>query len=307
MGRDLPRTVVASQYPPATFTGRFMGIYDRAYLQEEERGGGWAPGRSMVINLIIVNAVVYLAGIFVDPEQLNSWLSLKSDLFTHPWQVWQLISYGFAHDGFMHILFNMAGLFIFGRELEGMYGRFEFLRIYLLAIVLAGLVWVFMQVAAGGNGSLVGASGGVMSVVMLWILHFPMRLVYIWGVIPVRAWILGTVYIAGDVLGMFNKHEPGDGPQVANVAHLAGVGFAFIYFRTKMNLGRLIPSRLSDLKPKLFRPKLRIHDPDKEASDLNQQVDAILEKISREGEASLTKKERKTLEEASRRYQRRRP
>jgi hypothetical protein len=63
---------------------------------------------------------------------------------------------------------------------------------------------------------------------------------------------------------------------------------------------------LSDLKPKLFRPKLRIHDPDKEAQDLGQQVDAILEKIHREGEASLTKKERKTLEEASRRYQRRR-
>ena len=55
-----------------------------------------------------------------------------------------------------------------------------------------------------------------------------------------------------------------------------------------------------------LRPKLRIHDPEEEARDLSKKVDQILEKISQQGEASLTKQERKTLEEASRRYQRRR-
>lgn len=306
MGRDLPRTVVASQYPPATFTGPFMGIYDRAYLQEEERGGGWAPGRSMVMILIIINVAIWLAQMIFGREFIDT-LSLKSDLLSRPWQAWQLVTYGFAHFDAGHILFNMLGLFFFGRELEGIYGRFEFLRIYLVAIVLAGLAWAVLALFDRQSAELVGASGGVMAVVMLWVLHFPQRLVYIWGVIPVKAWLLGTIFIVSDLLGLMNQRAGGDGPQVANVAHLAGVGFAFLYFRTKMNLGRLIPSRLSDLKPKLFRPKLRIHDPDKEASDLNQQVDAILEKISREGEASLTKKERKTLEEASRRYQRRRP
>lgn len=283
-----------------------MGIYDRAYLQEEEPSGAWSPGRSMVTSLIIVNVVVWLLGAFAEPQQVNNLLALRSDLFTHPWQAWQLLTYGFAHHDFWHLLFNMLGLFFFGRELEGVYGRFEFLRIYLVAIVLAGLVWVAMAAASPEQARLVGASGGVMAVVFLWVLHFPKRMVYIWGVLPVPGWALGTFYVVSDLLGLFGPRS-GDGPQVANVAHLTGVGFALVYYKTRMNLGRFIPRKLGDLKPRLLRPKLRIHDPDKEARDLNLRVDAILEKISREGESSLTKKERRTLEEASRRYQQRRP
>jgi hypothetical protein len=86
---------------------------------------------------------------------------------------------------------------------------------------------------------------------------------------------------------------------------LGGAVFGFIYYRTGLNLGRLIPRRLS-MGAFRWRPKLRIHDPEEAGKDLNQQVDRILEKISRQGEASLTKSERRTLEEASRRYQRRR-
>jgi hypothetical protein len=105
-------------------------------------------------------------------------------------------------------------------------------------------------------------------------------------------------------MGFLGTNE--QGPQVANSAHLTGVAFAYAYYRGKLNLGRLIPARLSDLKPRrLFRPKLRIHDPETKRQDLSREVDAILEKISREGESSLTRKERRTLEEASRQYQRR--
>jgi membrane associated rhomboid family serine protease len=286
-----------------------MGLYDRPYLQEDEYGGGanWAPGRSVVISLIIANVVIFFAdALFETQSSLQGFLALNSDLFTHPWQAWQLVTYGFAHSGVGHLLFNMIGLFVFGRELENMYGRAEFLRFYLLAIVLAGLAWVIMHnVAHEGPGLLVGASGGVMAVTLLWILHFPMRLIYIWGVIPVRAWILGTVYIGADLYGQLMPQVAGDGPRVANIAHLAGVAFAFAYYRGQLNLGRLLPRRLGDLKPRLARPKLRIHDPDKAARDLNQQVDRILEKIGREGEASLTRKERQTLIEASEEYKRR--
>ncbi len=281
-----------------------MGIYDRAYLQEEEHSGAWSPGRSMVTNLIIVNVVIWLSGAVFE-AQLVEWMALKSNLFTHPWQAWQLVTYGFAHAGAAHLLFNMLGLFFFGRELEGIYGRYEFLRIYLVAIVLAGLVWVAMTASQMGMAELVGASGGVMAIVFLWVLHFPTRLVYIWGVLPVPGWALGTFFVVGDLLGLVSQGG-GGGPQVANIAHLAGVGFAWIYYRTKMNLGRFVPRRLGDLKPRLNRPKLRIHDPETESRNLSREVDAILEKISREGEDSLTKKERRTLEEASRRYQRRR-
>jgi len=285
-----------------------MGIYDRDYLQEDQRGGIWSGGRSMVVNLIIANVAIWLLGVFLPEERIVGWFGLDSDLFRRPWEFYQLLTYGFVHDGAMHILFNMMFLFFLGREVENVYGPAEFLRIYLVSIVLAGLVWLAFTNAAMQPGEpaarLVGASGGVMAIVILFVLNFPRQLLYIWGVVPVPAWALGVFFVVGDLLGFFNPNT--SGPQVANIAHLAGAGFAFVYFRTRLNLGRLVPSRLSDLKSKLARPRLRIHDPDKEARDLSKQVDAILEKISREGEESLTKKERKTLEQASRHYQQRR-
>jgi membrane associated rhomboid family serine protease len=288
-----------------------MGIYDREYVREDEPGG-LLSGRTMVVNLILANVVVFLIDFFTEHKASN-FLRLEPDFFQHPWTIWQLVTYGFAHDpshhggpdhSIMHVGMNMLGLWFFGREIEGIYGRMEFLRIYLTAIVLAGLTWVISQTATQDlSPGLVGASGGVVAVVFLWIFHFPTRPIYIWFVIPVPGWVCGVLFVLLDVLGASSNDN------VAHVAHLAGALFAFIYYRSGWNLGRLLPASrggrwsLSSFK---MRPKLRVHDPDEHEADLNTQVDQILEKISREGEASLTKKERKTLEEASKRYQRRR-
>jgi membrane associated rhomboid family serine protease len=207
---------------------------------------------------------------------------------------------------------------------EQIYGRAEFLRFYLVTIVAAGLVWLAVQVAQGVpavqeipaidgapamqgvvvvenvGARLLGASGGVMGVMILFVLHFPRRMFYIWGIIPLPAWALGAICVLSDLLGA--RNQSGD---VAHVAHLAGVAFGATYYLTGLNLGRLVPQRFGS---RLFRmrPSLRIHDPQQDARNLSEKVDEILEKISQQGESSLTKQERRTLEEASRRYQRRR-
>lgn len=282
-----------------------MGLYDRPYLRDEEPSA-WTTGRSMVVNLIIINAALWVADAFAE-GRIRQALMLNADVVQKPWMLWQLVTYGFVHDvNIGHVLFNMLFLYFFGSEIEGIYGRMEFLRFYLVAIVVAGLAWLVLTLATGQPGvvhRLLGASGGVMAVMALFVLHFPKRLIYIWGLLPVPAWLLGVFYLGGDLMGAFNRNPENT---VANVAHLGGAAFGAIYFKTKMNLGRLMPSRLSDVGGNIFKPKLKIHEPDDESGDLNQKVDAILEKISREGEASLTKKERRTLEEASKRYQKRR-
>jgi membrane associated rhomboid family serine protease len=278
-----------------------MGISDRPYYRDDEQGT-WLGHRSMVINLILLNVAVFVAQLLFGNDFTNR-LSLHADLFREPWNFYQLLTYGFLHDpeNLTHILFNMLGLWIFGTDLEGIYGRAEILRIYLATIVVAGLVWVIVAtVGQGGPGVLLGASGGVMGMMILYVLHFPRRTLLIWGILPVPAWALGVVYVAMDLLGAASPTD-----NVAHVAHLSGVAFGFVYFKSGWNLGRLIPQRLSGSMFR-FRPKLRIHDPEEASRDLSNQVDAILEKISQQGEASLTKKERRTLEEASRRYQRKR-
>jgi len=277
-----------------------MGIQDRTYYQDERRGFSLS-GHSIVIQLILLNAAIYLADALSDGKVALA-LSLKSDLWSHPWQAWQLLTYGFVHElAISHVLFNMFGLWLFGSDVERIYGPAEFLRIYLTTIVLAGLAWAGITAVNGEGALLIGASGGVMGIMALYVFHFPKRMFYFWGIVPMPAWVLGVLYLGFDLMG---ATQP-SGSHVANVAHLAGMAFGAIYFKTGMNLGRLLPSRLSTAIFR-WRPKLKIHDPDQPPQDLNKQVDAILAKISQQGEASLTKQERRTLEEASRRYQRRR-
>lgn len=294
-----------------------MGIYDREYYREDEPQG-LLSGRSMVVNLIILNGLIFLADSLFFSERgpmdnkvgaISTALALKANLLAAPWNCWQLITYGFVHTpgSIGHVVFNMLFLWFFGVDVESVYGRKEFVRIYLTLIVMSGLAWVIVHDVAVGSidsqGTLIGASGAVLGIAVLYVLHFPRRIINFWGVFPVQAWVVVSLFIAGDLLS-FLQLKTGN-PMTAYSAHIAGAACAFVYFRSGWNLGRLVPSRLS-LSALKLKPKLRIHDPESDERELSRQVDRILEKIHRDGEASLTKKERKTLEEASRRYQRKR-
>jgi len=292
-----------------------MGIYDREYVREEPRGFSLGGDRSMVVNLILINVGIYVVTLFTSGA-LNEWMLLEADVFSHPWRLWTLVSYGFAHDwkDWQHIFGNMLALWFFGRDVEGIYGRREFLRIYMTLIVLCGLFFVaWEQVPAlGGNphGKVLGASGAVMGVLTLFVIHFPRRTILLFFVLPVPAWVLGILYVASDLSGLGRPIDPTQ-PQVAFQVHLAGAALAVGYYYSGIRLGQFFPSGWS-LKSFKFRPKLRVHDPDRTEGasparpDLSSEVDRILEKISQHGQDSLTEKERATLEDASRRYQRRR-
>lgn len=280
-----------------------MGIYDREYYRDEPRAG-LLSARSVVTNLIVINVVIFLLDVIGRSNgsfALSDWLALQPDLVHHPWRFWQLVTYGFVHDpnNIGHVLLNMFVLWMFGRELEEMLGRTEFLCMYLAAIVLAGLAWVIAGMLTP-LGPLIGASGGVTAVMMVWVMNFPRRTILFMFFLPMPAWVLGVFYVLVDLNGAVQ----GSG-QTAHIAHLAGAAFGFFYFRQKWNLSRLMPRRLS-LASFRLRPRLRLHDPQKADQELSREVDRILDKINRQGEASLSSKERKTLEKASRRYQQRR-
>jgi len=280
-----------------------MGVYDRDYYRPERQGlhigGDW----SAVTWLIVINAGFFLIDGFAD-KRLREFADLDPALLHQPWKAYQLLTFGFAHWDLPHVLFNMLGLFIFGREVEGIYGRAEFFRVYLTMIVVSGVAFLITQWVAGSSAHGLGASGAVMGMMALFVCHFPRRMIYIWGVFPVPAIVLGGLYILQDLFATISKTD-----NIAHTAHLAGAAFGYLYYRTGWNLGHLVPTSL--LQAIRHRgPKLRVHseevDEDRPKADLGKQVDEILEKISREGEASLTREERRTLEDASRRYRQRR-
>jgi membrane associated rhomboid family serine protease len=289
-----------------------VGIYDRDYYRQEQPGFVVGRPRSAVVALILINAAVWLAdALFAgDNHWIHQHLALRVGTLVQPWMWWQFVTYGFVHDytGIGHVLFNMLALFFLGRAVEEHYGRAEFTRLYLVLLVVGGVAWAAINFfhRDASDWPLVGASGAVTGVVILFALNFPRQTILLMFVFPMPAWVLGMLIVLGDVWGAIQRPDA----HVAFTVHLAGAAFAFLYFQQRWNFGTLLQGRLAWPWFR-SRGRLRVHRPwqDREVSDAElreKEVDRILEKIHREGESSLTRKERRILESASREYQERR-
>ncbi|MBS0208109.1 MAG: rhomboid family intramembrane serine protease [Planctomycetes bacterium] len=286
-----------------------MGIYDRDYSREDDAPSTFSGPRTAVGILIVLNVVVFIAVYLLQrgqnvPVPIVESLLLTADWFQHPWMIWQLVTYGFVHDwqSIQHVVFNMLGLFFFGRDIEQIYGKREFTLVYLAMLVFGALVWLVSMLAMQRQGVVLGASGAVMGMTVLFALHYPHRRVLFMGFLPLPAWVMAAMYVFFDLTA-----NPARGG-VAYQVHLAGSAFAVAYKYFGWRLSGIVPTDWLSLKA-WRRPKLRVHreEPDEHGMDrVQQRVDQILAKWSSEGEESLTREERQFLEEASRRYQQRR-
>jgi membrane associated rhomboid family serine protease len=183
----------------------------------------------MVSIIIIANVALFLANFLLSNGNgaITNSMKLDPEMMKQPWQWYRVLSYGFAHSptDVMHIVFNMASLYFLGRSVEDRYGRWEFLRFYLLAIALGGVYWTIRTWS--GGPPMLGASGGVTAVCMLFVFCFPRVEILLMGVIPMPAWALGALIIVGNMLG-------GRGG-VAYDVHLVGAAFAALYFYGNLN------------------------------------------------------------------------
>lgn len=294
-----------------------MGIAERDY--ERGRYGG-SPGvhlgrpRSMWLNLLLMMVAIYVVqvitrGTFPDDGWFTKLFALDADFWRRPWQFYELLTYGFLHSPFslMHIVGNGLGLWIFGGWTEERYGQKEFLTLFLASIVLSGLFWCFAEfVAQNGDprGSVIGASGGITALMVVGVLNYPRRILLIWGIVPVPAWLLGIIWIGNDLVGVLGRTEEAE---VAYFAHLGGALFGLVYYKARWRLSSRLPSRWSWPKFRLpRRHNLRVHHPDEPNEDTDGEVDDILRKIQRQGQDSLTDRERRILQRASKEYQQKR-
>jgi membrane associated rhomboid family serine protease len=291
-----------------------MGFSDRDYQRGhygDQPGFNMAGPQTMSTRLVIVMFAVYLLQLFTQPTDRpgSSWFtetfSLYPDVFVRPLYLFQLLTYGFLHDvnSLGHIFFNMLALWLFGRMVEERYGRREFLAFFLVAIVASGVVWVLGEFASNRGfaiaPAMLGASGGVTAVVILFALNYPHQTVLFMFVIPMPMWVLAVLIVVMDAFGAVQRSG-----NVAFTAHLGGAMFGFLYYQWGWRLERWLPSGnwRKRLRPK---PKLRVVDPE-ETTDTDERVDRILKKIQDQGQESLTRRERRILERASQEYQKRR-
>lgn len=284
-----------------------MGIYDREYYQDEPRSMSFtSSGRSIVNTLVIINVIVFFVDWLAFGSQLGNYAALRSDTLLHPLLWFQFLTYGFLHSqtDIWHIIGNMFVLWMFGRQIEGKYGSAEFLRIYLLSVILGGIFWSAICLATDSGGTVVGASGAVTTVLILFICNFPRDTIYVNFLLPVPAWLLGVLMIGFNVMGAF---APGQSP-VAFTVHLAGAAFGLAYFFGGWKLSWLtlggLPERLR--KAMKRKPKLKVHSPfdDDPYVNSNEEAEGILDKVRDEGMSSLTEDEKRKLEAYSRRMKR---
>jgi membrane associated rhomboid family serine protease len=309
-----------------------MGIYDREYYRRD------GPSFLEAITshgkvckwLIGINVVVFIIQILTRQEvdlptgfsrlqegPVTDYLKISVDGVKSGF-VWQFLTYAFLHDTstWAHIVFNMLFLWWFGTDVEDIYGPREFLAFYLISAVLGGFAFVATNL---GNplASCVGASGAVMAIMVLCALHYPTRIIYLFMLLPVPIWLFVGFYVLQDLFGFLG----GGGGRVAFSVHLAGAGFAFVYYKMNWRVLNFWPS-LGTRRRQRSRPKLRVFREEEEAptpvsvaaaaqsGDVDEQLeaklDAVLEKVARSGQASLTESERAILLRASEIYKRRR-
>ncbi len=148
-----------------------------------------------------------------------------------------------------------------------------------------------------------GASGAIAGVVVFYALLFPRRTLLVMFVLPLPAWLVGALAIGYDIYGATGRADQ----HVAYAAHLGGAAFALAYFNFHWNLGNIVKPAVAWIKTR-SRPPLKVFKPDDGPAEpvTDDEVDRILTKIHREGEHSLTAKERRVMEKASREYRQRR-
>ncbi len=251
---------------------------------------------------------------------IQEWFELDTDKVLSG-QVWRLFTTALLHNRYsvMHILFNMLGFYWFGRSLESQYGSREFMLFYVVAAVLASLAFVGIQLLTGERVPGIGASGAVMGVICLFTMWNPGYTIRVYFLFPIQMRFLLAIYVIYDLhplLLQLSGTAPNTG--VAHAAHLGGLAFGYLYWRNGWELEskyNRVASRFQRVKHSkrapsssgsAHRPKRHVSQPAQAAKHkLDEKVDAILAKISIEGEQSLSDKERRILEDASKLYRKR--
>ena len=209
--------------------------------------------------LLVANVAIFLFTFI--PQLLNVgtgrqivgdlfiFLGMTPTLFWGNVTLWMPFTYMFLHAGLYHILFNMFALWMFGGDVEGVFGTRQFVVYYMVCGVGAGMLVALLEPGLGIPT--IGASGAIYGVILAFGLFFPNRIIYFSFLIPIKAkWF---VLIVG--LIVFLSSFGGSGGGISHIAHLGGLVFGFIFIQR-----RKIWALLRGIGRKRRRPDLRVID-----------------------------------------------
>ena len=240
--------------------------------------------------LVSVNFGIFLLQTVARTEGLFFPLfGLVPKLVWSEFMIWQPFTYLFFHGGIWHLLINMFVLWMFGSELERIWGKGHFLKFYFVTGVGAGLVTMIFGL--NSMTPIVGASGAVYGVLLAYGLTYPNRTVYLYGIIPIKSlwFVIGIGVIA--FMSSFDNVS-----QISHLTHLSGMMIGYLMLKRPVRFNDLwftIRKRTLEYKIKHEEKKVSQHQA------IEREIDRILDKINREGFESLTEEEHDRLYKGS--------
>ncbi len=283
-----------------------MSWGDRRYAYDEssyESGGArsWlgglpSPGKA-VKWIMIANVGMFLLCLLTGGSDgvIYRVFEMRADLVARG-QLWRIFTFTYLHDqqSLGHIFFNMLGLYFLGMSLERLWGARRFFIFYTLGGFVATLMYLFVTLVGWLNPQvpLVGASGGVLAVLGACAVLFPnMQIILVLFPVPIRMAVL--IFTVFYLFNLVNRGANAGG----DACHLAGMAFGVAWGYRGRQWTNLLDSFGDRLKSRARESKLRA------AENLQLEVDRILQKVHDSGMHSLTRREKATLEEATRRQQ----
>lgn len=242
----------------------------------------------------------------VDVDLLQ-YVSLSSNPTDFLWKPWSIISYSFFHFDFFHILFNLLVLNFSSQLFLTFFTQKQFLGLYILSAVFAGLVFVASYYFMNINTAIVGASAAIMAILVAVTTYQPLMQVRLLLIGNVKLWHITAVILILDLMQFRTENMGG------HISHLAGAFFGFTYIKALQNGADMstVITIIIDFFANSFRkspstPFKKVHKNyskpvEKRASRIvtkdkvQQQIDEILDKISQSGYDSLTKEEKDFL------------
>lgn len=183
--------------------------------------------------LVVINFIVFCLTQFLMPS-LTYYLALVPRYILYRHWYWQFLTYMFVHGSVSHFLFNMLSLYIFGTAVERRIGSREFTLYYLLCGTLCGVASYAMYYLANTNVVLLGASGAIYALLILFSALYPRAVIYVFGIIPVQAPLLIIIYFVIELAGGLFSYDG-----VAHMTHLFGLLFGLIYMLVRMRINPL--------------------------------------------------------------------
>lgn len=264
-----------------------MGVADRSYM----RGRGPPPialGTSWTLrHFVLVVAVFFVAKAGEGSSWWpgSRWLLLSWDVFSRG-RVWTIVTSALLHEELYHVLFNLIGLWYFGKLVEETLGSARYVAFFWLAAVLSHVPFLVAGAVTHDPTPTLGASGIVMAMLVFAAFRYPRMPWAFWG-LPLLLWQLAALYAIVDVYGALR----GGGP-IDHWTHLGGAAFGWSVHRFGLLPNFRLPRRA---------PAPREPGPFAEGN-ARADIDRLLDKIAADGIGSLSQDEREFLKRNSGRY-----